>query len=150
VLWLLLTLNTWIPWACRYADAGIASVRAIATPVDLFVWDHSGNVRTLGLATLRAALEVLAPLPATTPLVVHVFSNGGGFVLEQLRLCMHELAAGTFNGTAVDAAAVHTLRTRLVGEIFDSAPCASCPSFHHGFCCVRVSNIEFLTVHGAK
>ena len=76
-----------------------------------------------GMTALHAAVELLESLPEKTPLVVHVFSNGGGTVLEALRNAMAEVAAGTFKGEPRDAVALRMLNSRIKAGIFDSSPC---------------------------
>ena len=97
---------------------GIITMQAIADPTDVMMYRHDGLLQ----CGLRALMTLVEKSPVG-PIVVHTFSNGGNFVWNLLVRLMHGQDAALPSVTTEQLACLKQVQERLVGEIFDSAPC---------------------------
>jgi hypothetical protein len=102
-------------YAQIYTQKGCSVVTGVADSVSTM----RNDTNTLNEFALEAATEAAKLMRSSgntdTPVIVHVFSNGGAFVLERLECLMQSAIPGS------DVAIVGN-GIRLGGQVFDSAP----------------------------
>ncbi|KAG7667563.1 putative Transmembrane protein 53-B [Nannochloris sp. 'desiccata'] len=114
---------------CKYSDflenAGYPTLRAICPPAAVMA-PHPAPRRSLAKDILRF-ISVIDEGDMSRPIIFYVFSNGGGFILEQIDFL---LAAKNLNNEelaplleANKDSSPHPGLFNIAGVIFDSAPC---------------------------
>jgi len=97
-------------------------VRVIADPKDVLLSNKQGLL-DVGYAAVEAAAAALRDGGSEAKLFVHIFSNGGAYVWEQLTQEMIALEDEGVEERTPRQQGLALAQERLSGEVFDSSPC---------------------------
>mmetsp|Transcript_34419 Transcript_34419/g.52825 ORF Transcript_34419/g.52825 Transcript_34419/m.52825 type:complete len:301 (-) Transcript_34419:828-1730(-) len=96
------------------------AVVTAASPPSRFMLNKS--LQPTVLVALQDATQVLETTPPSTPLVVHLFSNGGAFLLEEMIRLLKQDDSSKFDLCAA--------RHKIGFQFFDSCPCFVRPAWN--------------------
>jgi hypothetical protein len=109
-----------------YSDLECSIVAARCPPSRFFLAQHR-FLRPTAAEVLKQTASALRSTPPTTPLVIHLFSNGGAFLLEELELLMEEeenrQELDEKGEEKVSLDDVRLVKSRLQYQFYDSCPC---------------------------
>jgi Eukaryotic protein of unknown function (DUF829) len=129
-----------------YLERSCTTVTAACPPVRFFLAQHR-FLTPIATAMIRETAKALRETGDATPLVVHLFSNGGAFLLEEMELLMSEMEEPSGQSTGESSSGeqgiapedVRLIKDRLELQFFDSCPCYLhmmwnvSPYFHDAF-----------------
>lgn len=108
-----------------YLERNCAAVTAASPTVRFFLTQHRLLKPTV-TAMIKETAKLLRETGEQTPLVVHLFSNGGAFLLEEMERLMSESEMEGSPGDSSDPLPledVNLIKRRLEYQFFDSCPC---------------------------
>jgi len=113
-----------------YLSRNCTTITASSPFVRFFMTQHR-FLRPTAASIIRETAAVLRDTP-NTPLAVHLFSNGGAFLLEEMELLMAEAEDRSRNDEQLPTSSVtggvswsdaEIIQERLEYQFFDSCPC---------------------------
>jgi Eukaryotic protein of unknown function (DUF829) len=118
-----------------YQDRNCTTVAATSPPLRFFLTQHR-MLKPTATAIILETAKALRETPKETPLVVHMFSNGGAFLLEEMELLMSEVQYKRKNQPSDSSIRnaeedenpltwedVELIQQRMEYLFFDSCPC---------------------------
>lgn len=105
------------------------TIVAATSPVTRFFFTQHRMLKPTAVAVLQETVQALQETAPETPLVVHLFSNGGAFLLEEIELVMNEVKNDTSPPSTPEESAilswedVELIRQRMEYQFYDSCPC---------------------------
>jgi hypothetical protein len=90
------------------------------------------RLQHVAVDVIKEAATILRPTPASVPLVIHLFSNGGAFILEDIEILLKNEDSNEDLVSRQDTALVSE-RLKFGYELFDSCPCYLHNVWHPSF-----------------
>ena len=120
-----------------YQDRNCSVIAATSPTLRFFLTQHR-MLKPTAMAMVKGAANALRETPKDIPLVLHVFSNGGAFLLEEMELLMDEVAEKDNHVSSHSGASIHSateneenltweevelIQERMEYQFYDSCPC---------------------------